>query len=251
VKWPYRSLIFGICLVSGCAYVEPLVQDFNVISVPQEQQLGAQIARQIIREMPVVENPVWNNRVRSLGNRLVSTVERPNFEYRFYVIENKEPNAFTIPGGGIYVHTGLLQMTGDDELAGVLAHELGHSLERHPAKALSRSMGAAYLTDLLLKGQKTEIKNLSFQLAQGSVLTRYSRQDEREADEIALILLERARMNPDGLIRFLKKLQALQRSSPALPFLSTHPPTAERIARLEALRARSETSPALGSRYAY
>ena len=236
----YRNLILAVCLLAGCAYIEPLVEDFNVISIPQEQELGGQISRQVTREMPVIQDPSLNARVRSIGHQLVNALPRRDFEYRFYVIENKEPNAFTIPGGAIYVHTGLLQMTDDEELAGVIAHEIGHAFERHPAKALSRTLGAAYLTDLLLKGQKEQLKKLSFQLAEGGLLTRYSRQDEREADEVAFFLLQRARMNPEGLIRFLKRLQALERTSP-LPILSTHPPTPERIARLVALTARSET----------
>lgn len=235
----YRNLIGAVCLLAGCAYVEPLVQDFNMISIPQEQELGGQISRQITREMPVVQDASLNGRVRSIGHQLVNALPRRDFEYRFYVIQNKEPNAFTVPGGAIYVHTGLLKMTDDEELAGVIAHEIGHAFERHPTKALSRALGAAYLTDLLLKNQKTELKQLSFQLAEGGILTRYSRQDEREADELAFFLMKRARMNPEGLIRFLKRLQALERTS-RVPIFSTHPSTPERIARLEALKASSQ-----------
>jgi predicted Zn-dependent protease len=226
-----------LCLfLAGCAYVEPLVQDFNIVSVPQEIQLGRQVEAEIQRHLRFVNDPSTLARLGRIASPLVSALPRRDFEYRFYVIEDPTPNAFTVPGGAIYVHTGLLGFVRDEgELAGVLAHELGHALERHPAKAISRDYGVQSLATLLFKGERQAFYNMAFSLARGGLLSRYGREDERRADEAAFFLLRRAGFPTGGLLRFLRHLQSLQQGGTLAPFLSSHPPTAERAARLEEL----------------
>ena len=229
-------LLFAL---SGCAYVEPLVQDFNIISVPEERKIGVKIAEQISQEMRLVQDPSVNDHVRAIGQSLARELPHQDFQYQFFVVDDPTPNAFTIPGGFIYVHTGLLDFVSDDnELAGVLAHEIGHAFERHPAKGLSRQVGVEYLTSLLFKPSQSQgqFRTLALQIAKGGVLNRYSREDELRADEMGYTTLRRSGMRTDGLLRFLRKLQNLSQGRGAsIPFLSTHPPTPERIARLEAL----------------
>ena len=245
-----RKLLFWIALVfcGGCAYVEPFVQEFNIISIPQEREIGRQIAQEISKEMPLVEGTRADAFVQSVGRRLVSVLPRRDFAYRFYVVKDAAPNAFTIPGGSIYVHTGLLDFVSDEsELAGVLAHEIGHAYDRHPAKALSRQMGVQSLTQLLFQETQAQgqFRQMALQLAQGGFLTRYGREDERIADEMAYSILRRAGgYRTDGLLRFLKKLQSLDQGATPLAFLSSHPPTPERIARLEALERGGAYPPA-------
>lgn len=247
------SILAALVFFGGCAYVEPFVQDFNVVSIPQEQAIGREIAAEIAKEMPLVEGTRANSLVQSIGQRLVNVLPRRDFDYRFYVVKDSTPNAFTIPGGSIYVHTGLLDFVSDEsELAGVLAHELGHAYDRHPAKGLSRQMGVQYLTQLLFQESQVQgqFKQMALQLAQGGFLTRYGREDERIADEMAYFILRRVgSYRTDGLLRFLRKLQSLDRGASPLPFLSSHPPTPERIARLEALeRGTYGTPPVTASR---
>ena len=222
--------------MSGCAVVEPLVQDFNIVSVPEEIQIGNKMSAEVARQMPVVRDPLATRSVSDIGMKLVAALPRQDFQYHFYLIRDNTPNAFTIPGGTIYVHTGLLDFADDkSELAGVLAHEISHAFDRHPAKALSRELGAQYLSSLLFRDPQSRLRSITVRLAQGGILTRYSREDELRADELGYYLLRRAGFRTDGLLRFLRKLQSIDTGSAPLAFLSTHPPTPERIARLEAL----------------
>lgn len=230
------GLIFLI-FFSGCAYVSPFVQDFNIVSIPQEQAIGRQAELAVQQQMPLVSDSSVTARVEDMGNRLVAALPQRPFDFDFYVVRDDSPNAFTIPGGKIYVHTGLLKFASDDdELAGVIAHEIGHAYARHPAKAISRAYGIDYLSKMLLGENKRNFQKMILQFAAGGVMSHYGRAEEYEADTIGHELAVRAGYRSDGLVRFFKKLMALERrGGVAVPFLSSHPPTAERIARLEAL----------------
>ncbi len=234
----FRCLLF--LSFTSCAYLGPLVQDFNIVSVQQEAQISEKVAAEVSQQMPIVSGQAVTEKVRSIGNRLVQALPHRDFNYQFYVVSDKSPNAFTIPGGKIYVHTGLLQLAqSDDEVAAVIAHEIGHAYQRHPAKALSRQYGIDALSQLLLRGKTTsQAKTLALKIAQSSVVTYYGREDEFEADEAGFYILRRSGMPTRGLISFFQKLQALEKGGGGIPsFLSTHPPTPERIARLQALEA--------------
>ena len=223
-------------LLAGCASLEPFVQDFNIISIPQEQQLGMQLEAEIAKEMTVVEDAQLSSRVQSVGKRLVAGLLWHDFDYRFHVVKDDTPNAFTIPGGVVYVHTGLLKLVDDDsELAGVIGHEIGHAYRRHPSKALSRAYGVQYLSKLLFKksDEQGKFRKLALDLAKGGVLSRYGRQDEYEADEAGFVLVRKAGYSTRGFLTFLGKIQKLEGTGRPIPFLSSHPPTPDRIARLE------------------
>lgn len=232
-----RFFILALIIMTGCAYLDPFISGFNIVSVPEEQKLGEQLAQEIKTQMPLSQEPSANQSVQSIGKRLVNSLDRRDFNYQFFVVEDKSPNAFTIPGGKIYIHTGLLKFaTDENEIAGVIAHEVAHAYLRHPAKSVSRAMGAERLASLIFKDTQGQLKTLALQLAGGGILTRYGRQDEYEADEIGYLILKRSGYKTDGLLRFLRKLQGLQTTSRSpLDFLSTHPPTPDRIARLEAM----------------
>ncbi len=232
-----KKFYWGFLLFSGCTYLNPAVENFNVVSVPEEAQMGDQMAATISQQMKLVETPALVNPVRSIGNRLVARLPSKDFEYRFYVVEDKTPNAFTIPGGRIYVHTGLLSLSSDEsELAGVLAHEIGHASARHPAHSISRQYGLDSLSKFLFPENKQQLRLLAINLARTGFLTHYSRADELEADAIGFNLLKSAGFQSDGLVRFLKKIQTLEKGGASIPFFASHPPTPERVARLEAMQ---------------
>ena len=124
------TLALATLALAGCASISP----------QQEQQLGDDYARQIARELPLVQDAAVNRYVNALGRRLVPA---GGGRYRFYVVNAEQVNAFAIPGGHVYVNRGLVEHTDDmAELAGVLAHEIGHVVERHSVEQLERAQNA-------------------------------------------------------------------------------------------------------------
>ncbi len=194
--------------LTGCAYINPLVEEFNIVSPAQETQIGTQVAAQVAKDMKVVSGTAQEATVQRIGAKLLTGLPKKDFSYRFYVVEDPSPNAFTIPGGTIYVHTGLFKYTQDEsELAGVIAHEIGHAYERHPTKSISRQYGVDYLSKLLFKENASQFKQISLQLAQQSLLLHYGRDEEFRSDEIGYQLLSRTGYRTDGLMRFFRTLR--------------------------------------------
>lgn len=240
-----KIAILLLVIFSGCAYVTPLVEQFNIVSPAQETQLGTQVAAQVAKEMKIISGTTEAAAVQRIGARLLTGLPRKDFDYKFYLVDDPAPNAFTIPGGSIYVHTGLFKLAADEsEVAGVIAHEIGHAYDRHPAKAMSRQYGVDYLTKLLFKENAGQFKQISLQMAKQSLLLKYGRDEEFKADEIGYQLLKRTNYRTDGLVRFFRTLQSLEKKGASLTFLSTHPPTPERIARLEAMERNQGLSTA-------
>lgn len=222
---------------SGCAAVNPLIRDFNIIPISQEKEIGSQMSAEVAKQLTLNQDPVLNKIVNDVGQRLVAQLPRKDFDYKFYVVTDPTPNAFTIPGGSIYVHTGLFQLAADpSELAGVIGHEIGHAYERHPTKSMSRTYGIDALTNLVFKSNPAKLSSMTLQLAKGGITSKYGRDDENEADEVGFYLAQRSGFGTSGLLNFMRKLAALTKSDPTLPFLRSHPATPERVAHLESLQ---------------
>lgn len=233
--------LISIYILGGCAHVEKVgtyVQDINLVSVEDEKKIGVQMNEQIASEMTIVTDAAPNQRVNKIGQELLAALPEKKFETKFYVVKDDTPNAFAVPGGSIYIHTGLLDFTDDDELAGVMAHELAHVQERHPSKNLTRIYGAEFISGLLVKDDANQMKKLALDIAKGGVLAKFSRDDESEADELGYEIIEKTGYSEDGLVKFLSKLEAAGGSKPFLVFLSTHPSTSDRIEKLEELEKK-------------
>ncbi len=189
----------------------------------------------VSREMQVVDDPAMTRRLEAIGRRLAQNSDRQELEYRFKVVKNEELNAFAVPGGYIYVHSGLMKKANDDELAGVVAHEIGHVAARHSVKQLQATMGyqalAAVAAGLTGQSYLNRATDVVFDLAH----LGYSRGDEYQADKLAVRYVRRAGYNPYGIVTFFQKLQkeaeSNERAKP-VPFLSSHPPTPERIQKV-------------------
>jgi beta-barrel assembly-enhancing protease len=204
-----------------------------LISTREEVQMGQEAARQLEARYPTNTDP----RVSAIGRAIVRVCDRRDVPYTFKVIDRSEVNALSLPGGPVYVFSGLLQMVGSDTdaLAGVIAHEVGHIERRHAVKQVEKQMGANLLLDLLTRG-KTR--------AAGAILAnllalKYSRSDEYQADERAVINMSRAGFDPQGLVRFFQRLQQLEGRDPSKvqQWLSTHPSSSDRIRRVQRLIA--------------
>ena len=230
-------------LVAGSA---TLAGACGSISTQQEQQLGADYAAQINRELPIVNDAQLNGYINELGSRIAAAGGR-HLPYRFYIVNAEQVNAFAVPGGYIYVNRGLIQHTDNMmELAGVLAHEIGHVEERHSVEQMERLQGANLglnLAYVLLGRAPSGLEEAAIGVGGNLVFANYSRGAENEADAQAIPLLMSAGVNPRGLLTFFHELLEQQSRSPSAleAWFSTHPTTQDRIAETE---ARLNTIPA-------
>ncbi len=199
----------------------------NNLSESQEAAYGERINQQLVSQGQVrlSNDRRLNSIVTGIGQRLARTSDRPNFPYRFYVVADRNINAFSTMGGFVYVTTGMLaNIRSEEQLAGVLSHEIAHITARHSIE----QMRQAALTQGLLRAIGQD-DNLIVNIGATLFERRHSRNDEYEADDIGLRNLVRAGYPANGLPDFLRGLQ----SSRNPEFLSTHPSSPSRVARLE------------------
>jgi predicted Zn-dependent protease len=206
----------------------------TTLSVPQEQQLGARLAAEARQSLPLVRDRVVEGYVQEIGQRLVRAAGPQPFAYRFHVVASDEINAFAMPAGYVYLHTGtILRARNVSELAGVMAHEVGHVAERHIAENYARQQGASIARNLAvlgvaMVGGPSGAVGLAGDLTAVAVLNSFGREAEREADAFAVRVMPRAGYDPRGLVTFFETL--VREGGPSPPsFLSSHPATAERI----------------------
>ena len=221
------------------------------LTTDQEQDLGEDAARALREELDFVRDPWVVDYVDSLGGQVLRAAGPQPFDFRFHVVRDPELNAFALPAGYIYMNTGiLLQAANVSELAGVLAHEIGHVALRHVAENYNRQRNtqlayetASVLASVLVGGYAAAGGQMAGQLAAVAYLNQFSREDEQEADAFALEILPRAGYDPNGLLTFFETLQARSGRSGVLAFLASHPTTA---ARIEAAAASIAAAPLSG-----
>jgi predicted Zn-dependent protease len=209
----------------------------GTLSVEDEKELGAEIARDARREFDFVREEVIVNYVEQMGRGLVKAAGPQPFTYQFHVIEDPTLNAFAAPAGYVYVNTGtILAAANASELAGVMAHEVGHVALRHIAKNYNKQQGAGVLYKLgalgaaiFLPGAGAAAAQLGGQLAILGVLNTFSREAEAEADAFAVQVMPKAGWDPQGLVTFFQTLEAEARGGRPPEFLSSHPATESRI----------------------
>ncbi len=196
------------------------------VSQVHEKRLGDVAFAQIHDELRLIETGPAQDAVELIGLRLSGG--EPGFRYQFHLAHDDQANAFALPGGHVVVYTGLLkQMTCDDELAGVLAHEISHVRLRHSLRRLIQGLGwRVVLVAALGTGSQGWMGDLLHTLGE----LHYSREMEREADLGALDLLRRAGLPAGGLARFFERLTQESGQFPVL--LASHPANAERLAAI-------------------
>ena len=206
------------------------------LTVEREKEMCAQIHAQIRQSAKLVTDPQVLDYVDEIGESLVKATEPQPYIFRFTVLEDPALNAFTIGGGYVYVTTGVVEQAGDvNELAGVLAHEIGHVVKRHVAR---QNEGQGLSTLLTLAGLAAAIasgKPEALVAAQGlnvSLQLKHSREFEAEADREGIAIMSKTGYDPEGMRRFFQRILAENPTAGAgiPPYLFTHPAVAERIA---------------------
>ncbi len=217
---------------------------FMMVSQAEEMQLGLKAAQQVLKQEKVSKDPEINAQVRRIGERIAAVSVRPDFKWEFHVIDKDVANAFCLPGGKVFVYTGILKYAKDDaQLATVMGHEVAHALLRHGAERMSTAMalqGVGAAGVIALGGSGTaggQVFAQSYGLAADvGVLRPFSRDQEREADQVGLRLMAEAGYEPAKALEFWQNMAKDEDKSKKPPvFLSTHPPTEERIANLRDL----------------
>ena len=232
------SIALALSMGAGCAN-EPL-------SVAQEKQIGDAEQQRIRRNSTLLRDRVVVTYVRKLGAELSKSSPPSPYDLRFYVVEDESLNAFAIPGGSIYVNTGLiLKCASRAELAGVLAHEIGHVTERHIARSYEKSVNTGFFARMfafiigIVTGNRysRNAGDLAVALGATAYMATFSRDYEREADKVAVETLIRADYDPNALMSFFDTLMKESPRSGTPQFLSTHPATKERIDSVKSMIA--------------
>jgi predicted Zn-dependent protease len=224
-------------LAAGCSTGESRPA---LISEKKERELGQEAAGEVERTVGLVQDPALVGYVREIGRRLVAQTPQPDAPYEFHVADQTEPNAFALPGGFVYVTRGLLALANsEDELAGVMGHEIGHVVARHSVRQIQASTPFSILFGVpsaivgIVSPALGGIVGGVGKLASGLVLAPYSRDQEREADRIGIQLAAKAGWDPAGLpsmLQTLEREEALAGGDPSrVSFFANHPATPERV----------------------
>jgi Zn-dependent protease with chaperone function len=237
----------GILLTLGGMYFWgiPGLADLAASRVPVswEEKLGAEVLAQVAPANLRCEERGRLQSLEGIITRLISAQEAAPYQIRLTVVNQDAVNALAAPGGYVVVYRGLLEKTATpEELAGVLAHEIEHVRQRHGTKAIFRQLSMGVLLSLLA-GDSSGLGSALH--AAGTLGTlRYSRRYEEEADRGGMILIQRAHIDANGMLRFLESLEKESGTAPGvLAYLSTHPPTEERLERLRQLSREADYTP--------
>jgi predicted Zn-dependent protease len=205
------------------------------VSEDQEVAIGRQNAAQINAQLPIVRDPTITDYVQRLGLSIASTTSRADLDWRFFVVDSREVNAFALPGGFIYVNRGLIERaTRLDELAGALGHEIGHVVRRHSVQQMEKATGANVavgLTCTLTRICESNVARAAIQVGGAAMFARYSRKDEAEADSEAIVNVIRAGIDPEGIPSLFERLLEERRTAPLRieAFFASHPLEEDRI----------------------
>ncbi|MCX5681622.1 MAG: Maf family nucleotide pyrophosphatase [Candidatus Omnitrophica bacterium] len=207
-------------------------QETMLFNTEKEVGIGNSLATYVEQEFEVNTDVDVNARVSRIAKRIEDICDRKELSYSVRVINKNEVNAFSLPGGYIYVYKGLIdKVDNDDELAGVIAHEFGHITAKHAMKRLQASYGYTLLQILSATTGNAHMME-GIDLAFASIVTGYGREDEFQADRLSVKYMKKAGYNPIAMARFLEKLQQITAKEPIRPYTywRTHPFTSQRIA---------------------
>jgi predicted Zn-dependent protease len=219
-----QAISWGDLILRGIQVIQ-----LSSMSDRQEVEIGKQINDQLIStgKAKIYRDPAITQYVDTIGQRLAAQSRRPNLPYTFQVVNDSSVNAFATMGGFVYVNTGLLKLADNEaELASVMGHEISHIAAKHSLKQAKEMAIASGLV-----GAAGVNRNLLVNIGVELALRRpHSRNAEYEADQLGLETMRQAGYAPSAMVSFMKKLMG---TSPIPTFLSTHPATADRVARLQ------------------
>ncbi len=249
------AVSFVAVWIAAAQNLPKLKPGFNLYSKQQDVQLGQEAAAQVAKQYQVIHDRDLDAYINRIGRRLVSQpqADSADFPYTFTLVNDKSINAFALPGGPTFVHTGLIAAAENEaQVAGVLAHEISHVALRHGTHQASKALGVQLVAGVLgagagrsMLGQLTQA-GLAF--GANSVLLKYSRDAEKQADLLGAQIMAGAGYNPIEMARFFEKLEA-EGGAHGPQFLSDHPNPGNRVQYIEAeIRSLPPSGYAAGNR---
>ncbi len=251
-------LLVGVAVIAAAANADDIqLPDIGspanaILSKSSEAQIGRAIMREIRNSNMIVEDPQIAEYISEIGHRIAVQANDGDYSFSFFVVDDSRINAFALPGGFIGVHTGLIEASrSEDELAGVLAHEVAHVTQRHIARAIHANSRQSMLSTALMLGAMilgavggdADAVQAGIAVAQGTSAQQrinFTRSNEYEADRIGIRALAEAGFDPHGMSSFFEVLSRQDTSSPdrRVPeFLRTHPVTTARISEAKSRAA--------------
>jgi len=223
----------------GCA-INPVTgkREIRLLSTGQEVALGKETAQQVEREFGVYPDSELHQYINEVGQKLVDVCERKEITYSFTVLNTPMVNAFAAPGGFIFVTRGILKELDDEaELAGVMGHEIGHVVYRHGAKQFEKAFGYSAIVligEILTKRDLSQLKQYT-DFFVSLMFLGYSRKNEFESDNSGVRYSLAAGYDPRGMVDFFEKLKTMEKKPPTKfeTLFRSHPPTADRIERIQ------------------
>ncbi len=204
----------------------------NRIPVEWEQKLGESAYREFLTGQDVMKDGLAVGAVKEMTQRLASHVPHNPYRFDVTVVKSDVVNAFALPGGYVVVFTGLMKKADSpEEVAGVLAHELNHVLQRHGLERIIKQLGFVAVVSIVL-GNPPGLGGVMKQLGIELMTLKFGRAQETEADTTGLDLLHRAKVNPEGMITFFQRLA--EKDEGRVEWLSTHPMSSARADHLKA-----------------
>ncbi len=204
-----------VLLATGCASNYNLATqrvERTMTSTEREVDIGRTLATQVKKELTVVPDEPLQERVRAIGARLAAVCGRQELVYSFAVVKDKEINAFSLPGGYVFLNEGLVNKTAnDDELASVIAHEIGHIAARHAVKRFETSLGLQLVqlaTMAAARGTGSDPRGVGIAIRAAQLA--YARQDELQADRLAVQYLKAAGFDATAMLAFLTRLHHVE-----------------------------------------
>jgi predicted Zn-dependent protease len=212
--------------------VFPLFKDAPELnfSIDSEEKLGNLIVDDILAHDPSfreITNPMLDSAMKVIAKRLLHSIDSTDYQYHIRVIDNPEINAFTLPGGNIFILSGLIHFSENpEEVAAVLSHEIGHVEKRHVVSNLARELGLTFLTNVLTNGDPVIVTEVGKTL----LSSKFGRDQEAEADKYGLELLQKSSVAPQAMASFFRRLEREKGTyNKELEILMTHPHVNSRI----------------------
>jgi predicted Zn-dependent protease len=239
------GLVAIVSLLTGACETVPYTgrTQLQLLSPTQEDRMGVEAFQQIVGKARPSGDPAINQMVTRVGSRIAAVTGHPEYQWEYRVIQDdKQVNAFALPGGKVAVYTGILPVTRDEPgLAVVLGHEIGHVIARHGGERISQQLlvnvGLEATMAALARGNPSTVQQVGSLLGAGAavgLLLPWSRKQESEADRLGLILMAKAGYDPHAAVDLWRRMAGQAKGGGKPPeFLSTHPSEATRIQQIQ------------------